>query len=70
MDASSRIRTSDMKKPYVPQYADKQRIEAEDYTQASPECICPACHLPYWKHRQVAGYLWLTRLCNGKFVKL
>ncbi len=59
-----------MRKPYKPSYADVQTIEKGDIRRACGDCICEACKLEYWRHRQVQGYTWLTRICDGSFVKL
>lgn len=59
-----------MRKTYTPSYADKASIERGDWHRASSECQCQDCKLEFWRHRRVAGFEWLTRLCNGSFVKL
>lgn len=59
-----------MRKPYVPQFADIQQIEKGNFIRACADCKCADCRLEYWRHRRVQGYDWLTRLCNGSFVKL
>lgn len=54
-------------KPYKP---DKKRVDNGDYVRASGLTICPTCGFEYFDHAPVTGYEWLTRLCDGRFVKL
>lgn len=49
---------------------DEVRLEAGTWFRASGNCICADCALPYWKHPQVLGALWLHRVCDGDLVKL
>ncbi len=54
-------------RPYKP---DMIRIELGDYTRAGGDVICDICGCPYQDHSPVVGYVWLTRLCDGRLVKL
>lgn len=48
---------------------DKELIDAGDWMRAGGECVC-TCGYKYSQHDPVNGALWMTRLCNGKLVKL
>jgi hypothetical protein len=51
---------------------ERERVygETQDWQRTSGGCICNDCGKLYYDHRSVLGALWLTRLCDGRFVKL
>lgn len=53
-----------------PSAEDLEKIENNEYERAGGECICDLCLKPYRKHLSFIDYNYLTRLCNGKIVKL
>jgi hypothetical protein len=54
-------------RPYKP---DLIRVTRGDWVRASGACICEVCGEEYYDHAPVIGYDWLTRLCDGRLVKL
>lgn len=44
-------------------------LDENTWYRASGDCICDFCKESYWKHSSVLGALWLTKLCNGDYVK-
>ncbi len=49
---------------------DKEKVDEGDFTRAGGDSICPVCDMPYFSHPNVVGALWLTKLCDGRLVKL
>lgn len=47
----------------------EKRLQNDDFLRADKDCLCK-CGKPYWLHKNVEGYEWLTILCNGSLVKL
>lgn len=52
-----------------PRKPDKARVDRGDWTRASGLVVC-TCGFPYADHDSVRGFEWLTRLCDGRLVKL
>lgn len=55
------------RRPYAP---DQLRVDRGDWNRASGHCDCAVCGLNYFAHVPVLGFEWLTRLCDGRLVKL
>jgi hypothetical protein len=55
------------KRPYRP---DVIRVDRGDYARVSHQMVCNVCSCEYWEHAPVLGFEWLTRLCDGRLVKL
>ena len=55
------------RRPYKP---DIVRVERGDYVRVSHLVVCDVCGYIYGDHAPVNGYEWLTRLCDGRLVKL
>lgn len=55
------------RRPFRP---DKLRVDRNDWMRASGLAVCTTCELLYADHASVRGYEWLTRLCDGRLVKL
>lgn len=53
-----------------PRKPDALRVEQCDYERAAGDTICPRCNFCYYDHDSVRGFRWLTRLCDGRLVKL
>ncbi len=57
--------------PQRPHKPDRIRvIDRGDWTRASGLSTCDVCACTYFDHASVRGYDWLTRLCDGRLVKL
>lgn len=55
-------------RPYKP---DQIRVEERnDWRRASHLAICSICGCEFIEHQPVTGYIWLTKLCDGRLVKL
>lgn len=48
---------------------ERARVEAGDFKRVGGGVRC-SCDRLYYDHPPVLGALWLTRLCDGSFVKL
>lgn len=56
--------------PHLMPEEERRRVFDEgDYHRTAGGCFC-SCNRLYYDHSPVLGALWLTRLCDGQFVKL
>lgn len=48
---------------------DAEKIDRGEYVRTSGDALCE-CGRKHREHDPVIGALWLTRLCDGRLVKL
>lgn len=56
--------------PRKPRKPDQILVDRGDWRRASGLTTCVTCGCPFADHASVRGYEWLTRLCDGRLVKL
>ena len=56
--------------PHLLSAEDKALIDSGDTPRVCGQVICVHCGREYNDHPEVIGALWLTKLCDGRIVKL
>ncbi len=56
--------------PHLLSKKDKETLDKANIIRVSGRSVCKYCKKSYSDHGQVKGALWLTRLCDGRLVKL
>jgi hypothetical protein len=46
------------------------KMDLGEWYRADGDCLCPICHQPYKRHKNIEGMEYMTLLCNNQLVKL